>query len=151
GGGANRSTEETPVPRAQRRPRPENPPKEHSLAQPAAQPANHELYLASPAALWHLEAHPPSLSAEASQIQDRLNDAQKTLASEAESVKQLTKELAQAADPDKPAIQDRLDLAQSRLELAPDEVQQANDDNLQTGGNPHQRLHQLQPSHHPSD
>ena len=109
--------------------------------------ADHELDLAFTAALFHLEAHPPPLSAEASQIQERLGDAQKTLVSEAESVKQLTKELAQAADPDKPAIQDRLELAQSRLELAQDEVHEANDDLLQAGGNVHQRIQQMQQEH----
>ena len=132
---------------AQRLARLANTPDERSLAQSAVQTADHELDLAFTAALWHLQAHPPSLSAEASQIQDRLNDAQKTLASEAESVKQLTKELAQAADPDKPAIQDRLDLAQSRLELAQDEVQEANEDLLQAGGNVHQRIQQMQQEH----
>jgi small-conductance mechanosensitive channel len=122
-------------------------PDEQSLAQAAVQAADHELDLAFTAALWHLQAHPPSLSPEASQIQERLSDAQKTLASEAESVKQLTRELAQAADPDKAGIQDRLDLAQSRLELAQDEVQEANDDLLQAGGNVHQRIQQMQQEH----
>ncbi|HEY1874395.1 MAG TPA: hypothetical protein VGG67_08345, partial [Steroidobacteraceae bacterium] len=132
---------------AQRLARLASTPEEQSLAQSAVQTADHELDLAFTAALWHLEAHPPPLSAEASQIQERLSDAQKTLASEAESVKQLTKELAQAADPDKPAIQDRLDLAQSRLELAQDEVHEANDDLLQAGGNVHQRIQQMQQEH----
>jgi len=132
---------------AQRLARLANTPDEQSLAQSAVQTADHELDLAFTAALWHLEAHPPPLSAEASQIQERLSDAQKTLTSEAESVKQLTRELAQAADPDKAAIQDRLDLAQSRLELAQDEVHEANDDLLQAGGNVHQRIQQMQQEH----
>jgi len=132
---------------AQRLARLSNTPEEQSLAQSAVQIADHELDLAFTAALWHLEAHPPPLSAEASQIQERLSDSQKTLSSEAESVKQLTKDLAQAADPDKPGIQDRLDLAQSRLELAQDEVQEANADLLQAGGNVHQRIQQMQREH----
>ena len=122
-------------------------PDEQSLAQSAVQIADHELDLAFTAALWHLEAHPPPLSVEASQIQERLSEAQKTLASETESVRQLTEELARAADPDKPAIQDRLDLAQSRMDLAQDEVQEANDDLLQAGGNVHQRIQQMQQEH----
>jgi small-conductance mechanosensitive channel len=132
---------------AQRLARLANTPEEQSLAQSAVQTADHELDLAFTAALWHLEAHPPPLSAEASQIEERLREAQKTLASDAESVKQLTKELTQAADPDKPAIQDRLDLAQSRMELAQDEVQEANEDLLQAGGDVHQRIQQLQQEH----
>src|SRR5213082_189215 len=55
--------------------------------------------------------------------------------------------LAQAADADKAAIQDRLDLAQSQVELAQDEVQQADNDLLQAGGNLHQRIQMMQQEH----
>ncbi|HKF98192.1 MAG TPA: mechanosensitive ion channel domain-containing protein [Steroidobacteraceae bacterium] len=122
-------------------------PEEQSLAQAAVQIADHELDLAFTAALVHLQAHPPPLSADASQIQDRLNEAQKTLATDTESAKQLTRELAQAAEADKPAIQDRLDLAQSRVELAQDEVTEANEDLLEAGGNVHQRIQRMQQEH----
>jgi small-conductance mechanosensitive channel len=132
---------------AQRLARLASTPEEQSLAQSAVQIADHELDLAFTAALWHLQAHPPPLSAEASQIQERLLEAQKTLASDTESVKQLTSELAQAADAEKPAIQDRLELAQSRMELAQDEVHEANDDLLQAGGNVHQRIQLMQQEH----
>jgi small-conductance mechanosensitive channel len=132
---------------AQRLARLANTPEEQSLAQSAVQIADHELDLAFTAALWQLEAHPPPLSAEASQIQDRLSEAQRTLASDTDAVKELTRELAQATDADKPAIQDRLDLAQSRMELAQDEVHEANDDLLQAGGNVHQRIQQMQQEH----
>jgi small-conductance mechanosensitive channel len=122
-------------------------PEEESLAQSAVQTADHELELAFTAALRHLEAHPPPLSADATQMQERLVEAQQTLASETDSVKQLTKELAQAPEANKPAIQDRLDLAQSRMELAQDEVHEANDDLLQAGGNVHQRIQLMQQEH----
>src|SRR5215469_2735162 len=122
-------------------------PEEQSLAQAAVQTADHELDLAFTAALWQLEAHPPPLTAEASQIQARLLQAQKVLASDTENVRKLTAALAQATDPDKAAIQDRLDLAQSRMELAQDEVQEANDDLLQAGGNLHQRIQMMQQEH----
>jgi len=122
-------------------------PEEQSLAQSAVQIADHELDLAFTAALVHLEAHPPPLSPEASQIQERLNEAQRTLATDTESARQLARELAQAAEADKPAIQDRLDVAQSRVELAQDEVKEANEDLLQAGGNVHQRIQRMQQEH----
>ena len=122
-------------------------PEEHSLAQSAVQIADHELDLAFTAALVHLEAHPPPLSPEASQIQERLNEAQRTLATDTESARQLARELAQAAEADKPAIQDRLDVAQSRVELAQDEVKEAGEDLLQAGGNVHQRIQRMQQEH----
>ena len=122
---------------------------EQSLAQSAVQIADHELDLAFTAALVHLEAHPPPLSPEASQIQERLNGAQRTLATDTEGAKQVARELAQAAEADKPAIQDRLDVAQSRVELAQDEVKEANEDLLQAGGNVHQRIQRMQQEHGP--
>jgi small-conductance mechanosensitive channel len=120
---------------------------EQPLAQAAVQTADHELDLAFAAAMRHLEAHPPTLSPEASQIQQRLQDAQKVLASDSEDLKRLTAQLAKASDADKPAIQDRLDLAQSQLELQQDEVQEANEDLLQAGGNLHQRIQTMQQEH----
>ena len=132
---------------AQRLARLASTPEEQPLAQSAVQIADHELDLAFTAALLHLEAHPPQLSAEAAQIQQRVLDAQKEVASDSDAVKQLTKLLAEASEADKPAIQDRLELAQSRLELAQDEVQEANEDLLQAGGNVHQRIQRMQQEH----
>src|SRR6266853_1395971 len=120
---------------------------EQPLAQSAVQIADHELDLAFTAAIHHLEAHPPVLSAEALQIQQRLLAAQKELESDTQEVKRLTAALAQAGDAEKPALQDRLDLAQSQLELAQDEVQEANSDLLQAGGNVHQHIQMMQQEH----
>ena len=122
-------------------------PEEQPLAQAAVQTADHELDLAFAAALHHLEAHPPPLSPEAARIQQRVQEAQKAAAADTETVKQLTAELAKANAADKPAIQDRLDLAQSQLELEQDEVQEANADLLEAGGNVHQRIQIMQEEH----
>ena len=120
---------------------------EQSLAQSAVQLADHELDMAFSAEFRHIEAHPPVLSPEAAQIQERLLSTQKEQDSDAQEVKRLTAALAQARDADKPAIQDRLQLAQAQLELAQDEVQEANDDLLQAGGNVHQRIQMMQQEH----
>ena len=122
-------------------------PEEQPLAQAAVQTADHELDLAFAAALHHLESHPPPLSPQAAQIQQRVEEAQKAAAADTETVKQLTAELAKANAADKPAIQDRLDLAQSQLELEQDEVQEANADLLEAGGNVHQRIQIMQEEH----
>ena len=132
---------------AQRLARHADTPEEKELAEAAVQTANHELDLAFAAALRHLEAHPPALSPEATEIQQRLDSAQKALASDQENLKRLTAELAHAADADKPALQDRLDLAQSQVDLEQDEVQEANDDLLRAGGNVHQRIQMMQQEH----
>jgi small-conductance mechanosensitive channel len=132
---------------AQRLARRATTPEEQPLAQAAVQTADHELDLAFAATLRHLEAHPPPLSPEALQIQQHLQEAQKTLAADQESLKRLTAQLAQAADPDKAAIQDRIDLAQSQVELGQDVIQEANQDLMQAGGNVHQRIQMMQQEH----
>ncbi len=132
---------------AQRLARRATTPEEQPLAQAAVQTADHELDLAFAAALRHLEAHPPPLSPEALQIQQHLQDRQKTLAADQESLKRLTAQLAQAADPDKAAIQDRIDLVQSQVELGQDVIQEANQDLMQAGGNVHQRIQMMQQEH----
>jgi len=120
---------------------------EQPLAQAAVQLTDHELDLAFSGAIRHIQAHPPVLSSEAVQIEERLLSAQKEQESDAQEVKRLSAALAQAADADKAAIQDRLDLAESQLELAQDEVQEADNDLLQAGGNLHQRIQMMQQEH----
>src|ERR1700727_1040931 len=110
-------------------------PEEQAYAKQAVETADHELDLAFAAALHHLEAHPPPLSPEAAQIQQHLNDEQKALAADTDQVKQLTAQVAKASDAEKPALQDRLDLAQAQVELEQDEVEEANDQLMAAGGN----------------
>ena len=126
-------------------------PEELPLAQTAVQLADHELDLAFAGALRHLEAHPPTLSAEALAIQDRLTKAQAQLESDSARAKQLTAALARAADSAKAGIQDQLDLAQAQQELDQDEVTQANEDLMQAGGNVHQRIQMMQQEHEASE
>src|SRR5438045_8162538 len=104
---------------------------ESPLAQSAVQIADHELDLAFAGALRHVEAHPPQLSPEAQQLQQRLESSQRQLEADTEQVKHLTAALEKASDAEKPAIQDRLELAQSQMELEKDEVQEAGEDLLQ--------------------
>jgi hypothetical protein len=132
---------------AQRLARLADTPEEQPLAQQAVQLADHELDLAFSGALHHLEAHPPTLSPEAQQIQERLTAAQKQLASATEQVNRLKAQLGRAADADKPGIQDLLDLAQSQLELQQDEVTEAEHDLMEAGGNQHQRIQMAQAEH----
>jgi len=120
---------------------------EQPLAQAAVQTADQELDLAFAALLQYLEAHPPPLSPEASQIQERLDNVRKVLATDSENLKHVQAQLAQASDADKPALQDRIDLLQSQVELEQDEVQEANSDLMQAGGNQHQRIQMMQQQH----
>ncbi|HYB66423.1 MAG TPA: hypothetical protein VEC59_14370, partial [Steroidobacteraceae bacterium] len=129
--------DETTLLTAQRLARLATTPEEIPLARTAVQLADHELDLAFAGALRHIEAHPPVLSPEALGIQERLNKAQKQLASDSEHARRLSDALARAADADKPAVQDQLDLAQAQQQLDQDEVTQDNDDLMRAGGNEH--------------
>jgi hypothetical protein len=132
---------------AQRLARLADTPEEQPLAQQAVQLADHELDLAFSGALRHLEAHPPTLSPEALQIQERLTAAQKQLATVTDQVNRLKAQLERAADADKASVQDLLDLAQSQLELQQDEVTEAEHDLMEAGGNQHQRIQMAQAEH----
>jgi len=122
-------------------------PEEQALAQQAVQTADRELDLAFAAALHHVQSHPPPLTPQATAIQERLSEAQKQLDADGASLKQLQGELARASDADKPALQDRVDLAQSQVALEQDEVAEANDDLMRAGGNVHLRIQQMQQEH----
>jgi small-conductance mechanosensitive channel len=132
---------------AQRLARYANTPDEQALAKQAVEIADRELDLAFAAALHHLESHPPPLNPQALQIQQRLSDVQKRLATDSASLKELNDQLAKVNDAAKPALQDRIDLAQSQVALEQDEVAAANEDLLQAGGNVHQRITQMQQDH----
>ena len=132
---------------AQRLARYADTPEEQALAQSAVQVADHELDLAFAAALHHLETHPPPQSPQAARIQQHIDELQKVLATDTQAVSQLTASLAKASEADKPALQDRLDLAQSQVALEQDEIQEANEQLLQAGGNVHQRIQTMQQEH----
>jgi small-conductance mechanosensitive channel len=132
---------------AQRLARYASTPEEQPLAQQAVQIADHELDLAFAATLHHLESHPPPLSPEAAKIQQRLDEVQKRLSTDTATLKQLNDQLSKASAAEKPALQDRVDLAQSQVELEQDEADEANSDLLQAGGNVHQRIQQMQQEH----
>lgn len=147
GPGSLPTVDESTLLTAQRLARLASTPEEVPLARTALQLADHELDLAFAGALRHIEAHPPVLSAEALEIQDRLTRAQRQLESSGERVKRLTDSLAKAKDADKPSIQDQLDLAQAQQQLDQDEVTQDNEDLMRAGGNEHQRIQVMQQEH----
>src|SRR5262249_35100015 len=120
---------------------------EQSLAASALRLTDHELDVTLTAALRQLEAHPPALTAEAQQIDQRLQRSQKLLAADQDTVARLSAALGAARPQDRPALQDQLDLAQSQVELDRDEVEEANQDLLDVGGNQHQRIQSMLQEH----
>jgi small-conductance mechanosensitive channel len=120
---------------------------EQDLAQSALRVADHALDLAFTSALSDIDAHPPPLNSEAARVQDRIHKSQALLDTDQQRVNDLTNQLAQAKTAQKDALQDELDLAQSQLGLDKDELDEANQDLVDAGGNPRQRIETLVQEH----
>ena len=139
--------DESTLLQAQRLARMANTPEELPLAQAAVQTADHELDLAYMGALHAIRAHPPVLSPEALKIQARIEDAQKRLASDTDTLTELAQKMGKATEAEKPDLQDQLDLIGSQIEIEKDEIEEANDDLMAAGGNVHQRIQKAQEEH----
>lgn len=122
-------------------------PEEQRLAMEAIRLADHELDLAFAAAQRDAKAHPAALSAEAKEIQARLEKAQDNQKQEQTEVAQLSAEVARASGSNKQALQDRLDALKAELELTDDEVDDASQDLVRAGGDTKWRLEQLAEEH----
>ena len=122
-------------------------PEEQSFSQSAVRIADHELDLAFTEALRDVEAHPPTLSADAAAIQARIAKSQTLFSADQQRVTELTAALAQAKPDQKDKIQDQLELAQSQLELDKDELDESNQNLVEAGGNPRQQIESMLQEH----
>jgi len=122
-------------------------PEELTFAQSALQLADQEMDLAFASALLDATQHPPALSAEAKQIQARLQKAEDGLAAEQAQVAQLTAADAKAGPAQKDALDNQLELAKATLELRQDEVDDAREDLIRAGGDPQDRIQTMVQQH----
>ncbi|MGA2810763.1 MAG: mechanosensitive ion channel domain-containing protein [Candidatus Acidiferrum sp.] len=120
---------------------------EQGLAEDALRIADHAVDLQFAQALRDVTEHPPALSAEAKEIQVRLETAENSLAADKAQVATLTAEEAKAREARKNALDDELELAKSRQELDEDEVDDAKQDLIRAGGDPEARIQQLVEAH----
>src|SRR5258708_198885 len=91
--------------------------------------------------------HPPVLSAEAKEIQARVQKAEKALEADKAQVEQLTKADEKAGAEKKDALGDQLDQAKAQLELDQDEVDDAKQDFIRAGGDPQGRIQRMVEEH----
>src|SRR5258708_35189235 len=91
--------------------------------------------------------HPPVLSAEAKEIQARVQKAEKALEADKAQVEQLTKADEKAGAEKKDALGDQLDQAKAQLELDQDEVDDAKQDLIRAGGDPQGRIQRMVEEH----
>jgi small-conductance mechanosensitive channel len=144
---AERLVDQTPLKRAQQLAQLSLTPAEKPLADEALRLADFEVDLAFAAALHEAKAHPPVLQGEAKEIAARLEKARKVLEDEQAQVAQLTAAAAKAKGEQQERIQDNLAIAQEDLNLAQDEVDDAKQDLMRAGGDPEDRIQQMEQEH----
>jgi small-conductance mechanosensitive channel len=139
--------DQTPLKRAQQLAQLSLTPDEKPLADEALRLADFEVDLAFAAALHDAKSHPPVLQGEAKAIEARLEKAQKVLEDDQAQVAQLTAAAAKAKGEKQDQIQDNLAIAQEDLNLAQDEVDDAKQDLMRAGGDPEDRIQQMEQEH----
>jgi hypothetical protein len=117
------------------------------LAQEALRLGDREMDLAFAAAVSDAREHPAVLSAEAKQIQARLQNAEKALDRDKARVEQLTTASAKASDAKKDALDDQLQQAKVQAELDQDEVDNAKQELTDAGGEAQGRIEELIKEH----
>jgi len=126
-------------------------PEEQELAKEALRLSDYELDLSFSVALQDAEAHPPELSAEAREIQQRLQKNQKLQQALQAQVDQLTAQLGKATGQRKSDLQDQLDMAKASLDVATNDVDDASRDLTDAGGNQRDRIEKMKESHEEAD
>src|SRR3984893_16761320 len=117
------------------------------LAQEALRVGDREMDLAFAAAVSDAREHPAVLSAEAKQIQARLQNAEKALDKDKARVEQLTATLAKATDAKKDSLDNQLQQAKVQVELDQDEVDNAKQELSDAGGEAQGRIEELIKDH----
>ncbi len=122
-------------------------PDERALAKEALHKADNEVDLTFDAAIRDALLHPPPLSAEVKEIQNRLQKGQKLLNADQELAKQLSEQLAKATESKQDAIQVALVQAEANMDLDQNEVDDAKEDLTRAGGSLADRIQSLRNEH----
>ncbi|HXA06195.1 MAG TPA: hypothetical protein VNY30_15215, partial [Bryobacteraceae bacterium] len=117
------------------------------FARQALQLGDQEMDLAFALAVLDATQHPPEMTAEAKDIQARLQKAKDALAAEQARVAQLTAAEAKASEAQKDKLDDQLKLAQAQLELDQDEVDDGKEELIRAGGSLQDRIQEMSQEH----
>jgi len=122
-------------------------PEERAFAQEAIRLADYEVYMAFDTALSEARLHPPPLSPEAKQINERLQKGEKILKADEERTKQLAEQVVKAPEDKREAVELDLIQAEADLDLDQDEVDDAKQDLYRAGGNLVDRIQAMKKEH----
>jgi small-conductance mechanosensitive channel len=139
--------DKSPLETAQRLAQMPTSPEELPFAQETLRLGDKEMDLAFAAAVRDATEHPPALSAEAKEVQARLQKAERALEEDKVQAEHLTIAEGKASGEKKDALDDQLDLVKAQLELDQDEVDDAKQDLIRAGGDPQGRIQKLVEEH----
>lgn len=125
-------------------------PGERQLAEESIRLTDHEVDIAFTSALRDATLHPPTLSAEAKEIQSRMQKAEHSLTATQTQIKQLEAAVDKATGDQKDSLEDQLDIANAQVELDQDEVDDAKQDLIRAGGDPQDRIQAMVKEHEAS-
>ena len=120
---------------------------ERQSAEDALHLADKEMDLVFATAVREAEQHPPALSAQAKEIEARLQKSENSVAADQAKVAQLTAEVKTAKGSKQDELNDQLNLAKAQLELDQDEVDDAKEDLGRAGGDQQARIQALTQEH----
>jgi cytoskeletal protein RodZ len=120
---------------------------ERQTAEDALHIADKEMDLAFATAVREAEQHPIAMSAEAKQIETRLQQSENAVAADQGKVSQLTAEDAKATGSKKDELDGKLNLAKAQLELDQDAVDDGKEDLGRAGGDQQARIQALTQEH----
>jgi small-conductance mechanosensitive channel len=122
-------------------------PEERRVAEDALRLGDKEMDMAFATAVRELQQHPPALSAQAKEIEVRLQKSENAVAVDQAKITQLTAEVAKATGSKKDELDDELNLAKAQLELDQDEVDDGKEDLDRAGGDQQARIQTLMQEH----
>jgi small-conductance mechanosensitive channel len=139
--------DQTPLLTAQRLAQMPTSTEEQPFAEEALRLGDHEMDLAFAAAVRDAQEHPPVLSAEAKEIEARLQQSERAVEADKAEVTRLAAAYEKASADKKDALDDQLDVARAQQELDQDEADDAKQDLIRSGGDPKGRIQSMVEEH----
>ncbi len=139
--------DQTPLLTAQRLAQMPTTAEELPFAQEALRLGDHDMDLAFAAAVRDAQEHPPVLSAEAKEIEARLQQSERAVEADKAEITRLTSAYEKAGADKKDTLDDQLDVAKAQQELDQDEADDAKQDLIRAGGDPKGRIQSMVEEH----
>src|SRR5216684_2600531 len=139
--------DQTPLLTAQRLAQMPTSGEELPFAQEALRLGDHDMDLAFAAAVRDAQEHPPVLSAEAKEIEARLQQSERAVEADKAEITRLTSAYEKAGADKKDTLDDQLDVAKAQQELDQDEADDAKQDLIRAGGDPKGRIQSMVEEH----